>query len=430
MHTHPRYLSLALIVVSVLMFCTQAVNAEGYSLDQNPSFFIDPPQDSLIQELIEQVSDSIITDHVQHLQDFRTRYQFSDSIGPAGQWIHDQLISFGFTDVVYDSFMFSHPETSARNIVATKPGITEPEKVIVIGGHYDSIAGDRDPDTLAPGADDNATGCAATLEIARVLADVKLDQTVVFVFFAAEEVGLSGSGHYAREARLSGVDITLMICLDMFGYQEFSPWNINVFTNMESYDFAVLCSELISQFSNMENQIVIVPYGSSDDFSFQDQGFHAIALWEGLIYPYMHSYLDIIDHLTLSYTAEVARAALATVVVVTSGETSIEDNPDDFMVYPRITTLKQNYPNPFNPSTTISFNIPHGYTGLQQVSLKIYDLRGKQVRTLLDSETSPGSHKVVWLGKNDTGDRVPSGIYLYSLNSGERTYTRKMVLLQ
>jgi hypothetical protein len=92
--------------------------------------------------------------------------------------------------------------------------------------------------------------------------------------------------------------------------------------------------------------------------------------------------------------------------------------------------LGQNYPNPFNPSTTLSFEIP-GIEGEQNhTSLKIYDLRGRCVRTLVDSGLPPGSHSVHWDGRNDAGERVSSGIYLYSLQVGDEAFARKMTLVK
>ncbi len=97
---------------------------------------------------------------------------------------------------------------------------------------------------------------------------------------------------------------------------------------------------------------------------------------------------------------------------------------------PRAFSLSQNYPNPFNPSTTISFDIP-GLSGTKQpVSLIVFDLRGRPVKTLFDSELEPGSHRIHWDGRDDRGRSVASGIYLYRLKVHEEAFTRKMSLLK
>ena len=92
--------------------------------------------------------------------------------------------------------------------------------------------------------------------------------------------------------------------------------------------------------------------------------------------------------------------------------------------------LLQNYPNPFNPSTTISFSVA-GEEGKQvNVRLKVYDIRGRLVRDLIDSEMEPGFHRVGWDGRDETGNRLGSGVYLYRLEVENIHVTRKMNLLK
>ncbi|MBD3377334.1 T9SS type A sorting domain-containing protein [candidate division KSB1 bacterium] len=94
--------------------------------------------------------------------------------------------------------------------------------------------------------------------------------------------------------------------------------------------------------------------------------------------------------------------------------------PDDFV-------LEQNYPNPFNPTTTISYDLPLN----KQVSLKIYNTMGQLVRTLVDDQLQvAGQHKVVWDGLNDAGSRVATGVYIYSLEFGNFSKSRRMTLVK
>jgi parallel beta-helix repeat protein len=92
--------------------------------------------------------------------------------------------------------------------------------------------------------------------------------------------------------------------------------------------------------------------------------------------------------------------------------------------------LQQNYPNPFNPSTTIGLHLA-GAPGIKQhVQLTVYDLRGRRVKELVNSEFAPGTHKVHWDGRDERGRSVASGIYLYTLKAGEESFTRKMMVLK
>ncbi len=88
--------------------------------------------------------------------------------------------------------------------------------------------------------------------------------------------------------------------------------------------------------------------------------------------------------------------------------------------------LYANYPNPFNPSTTIAFDLPEDGA----VHLKIYDVQGKLVRTLVNHTLAQGAHRVLWDGRNNAGRQVTSGVYLYSIESGHFSAVRKMILLK
>ncbi len=110
--------------------------------------------------------------------------------------------------------------------------------------------------------------------------------------------------------------------------------------------------------------------------------------------------------------------------------TDREGDQSDTGSMPKSFGLFQNYPNPFNPSTTIVFDIP-GNSGItQKVNLTIYDLRGRKVKTLIDEDLVPGSHRIVWDGKSDAGEKMSSGIYFSMIRSGGFTGVRKMIMVK
>jgi len=104
------------------------------------------------------------------------------------------------------------------------------------------------------------------------------------------------------------------------------------------------------------------------------------------------------------------------------------DQYQSMISLPKAFSLGQNSPNPFNPSTTISYSVPEGQT--VQAILKVYDLRGRLVRTLVEEMLEPGSYSVFWDGRDGSGQQISSGVYLYRMRAGEFTQTRKMVLLK
>ena len=95
---------------------------------------------------------------------------------------------------------------------------------------------------------------------------------------------------------------------------------------------------------------------------------------------------------------------------------------------PKTYSLSQNSPNPFNPATTISYCVPEGKP--VHVSVRIYDLRGRLLRTLVDDVKEAGSYSIFWDGRDEKGRRLPSGIYFYRMRTGDFTQTRKMVILK
>jgi hypothetical protein len=88
--------------------------------------------------------------------------------------------------------------------------------------------------------------------------------------------------------------------------------------------------------------------------------------------------------------------------------------------------LAQNYPNPFNPETKIEFSLDQA----TDVSIGVYNLLGEKVRSLLETRQQPGTHHVIWDGKNELGAPMPSGIYFYRLFTGTQTLTKKMTLMR
>lgn len=88
--------------------------------------------------------------------------------------------------------------------------------------------------------------------------------------------------------------------------------------------------------------------------------------------------------------------------------------------------VKGNFPNPFNPETVIKFNLPQA----SAVTLKVYNILGQVVNTLMDEPLSAGSHSVMWDGKNAQGRDVASGVYFYRINAGGYESIQKMTLLR
>ncbi|MFO7524965.1 MAG: M20/M25/M40 family metallo-hydrolase [Ignavibacteriaceae bacterium] len=282
--------------------------------------------DTTIYNIISQVNADSVEYFIQSLQDFQTRFLFANTRDSVAKWIKSEFIRFGFTDVVLDSFEYQG--TWQMNVVATLQGTVLPENYFVFGGHHDSYSS-GDPYTFAPGADDNASGTSAVLEIARVImqSGYQPKSTLKFVTFAAEEYGLWGSKHYAENALVTNMNIKLMINHDMISHTSaplsLATVDINRYTN--SYAWAELATDMVSLYS------VLTPYyggnnsSGSDSYSFYQRGFNAVYFEERDFSPYYHSPNDIITNYSMPFCAEVIKSSGALLLTAVKMPSKIED---------------------------------------------------------------------------------------------------------
>ena len=102
------------------------------------------------------------------------------------------------------------------------------------------------------------------------------------------------------------------------------------------------------------------------------------------------------------------------------------DDEQRHHLHPSDFRLHQNYPNPFNPTTTISYALPEQSTA----NLTVFDIRGQEIVTLLNTDTSPGNYEVQWKGMDQSGNPVSTGVYFCRLEAGGFSQTIKMVYLR
>jgi len=269
-------------------------------------------QDPLIDMIVDQVSTSILSSGVQSLQDFQTRYASTSNCEAAGQYIFNVFSGFGLDDVRFAPFTFSG-SYSSRNVVAEKTGETYPDDIVIICAHYDSTSPAASRLTLAPGADDNASGTAAVLEAARILASYPLDFTVRFIAFSAEEWGLYGSRAYAAAAALAGERIFGVINLDMIGFADTMPEDLQVIVNPASGWLADRFLDAASAYGPLgATKTVDASFVYSDHAPFWDGGYPALLAIEDdpLTNPYYHKTTDTLDKLNPGFFTSATRASV------------------------------------------------------------------------------------------------------------------------
>jgi len=269
-------------------------------------------QDPLIDMIVDLVSTSNLSSGVQSLQDFQTRYASTSNCEAAGQYIYNAFSGLGLDDVRFAPFTFSG-STNSRNVVAEKTGETYPDDIVIICSHYDSTSPSASRLTQAPGADDNASGTAAVIEAARILASYRLDFTVRFIAFSAEEWGLFGSRAYATAAGLAGDRIVGVINLDMIAYANAMPEDLQVIVNAASGWLADRFLDAASSYGPLgATKTVDASFVYSDHAPFWDGGYPALLAIEDdpLTNPYYHKTTDTLDKLNLEFFTSATRASL------------------------------------------------------------------------------------------------------------------------
>jgi len=300
-----------------------------------------------------------------------------------------------------------------KNIVATIPGSVAGSGEIIIGAHHDSYGG--------PGADDNASGTAAVLEMAKVIIEsgYKPRATLRFITFAAEELGLIGSQNYATKAKGAGRNILLMQNYDMIGY--YNPNRANRTAYVVWYPGAQaeasLDSALKCKYTSLA-PIVTTQYAwQSDSWSFYEKGYKAVFNIEAELNPRYHSSGDSSIYMDFTYAAEIVKSGLALLLTIDGNIASTVKTE----VIPTAWTLLQNYPNPFNPKTTIHYAL----SSQINVRLVIYNILGQVVSVLVNEEQPAGIYRATW-----DAAKMPSGVYFYRLTAGEFVETKKMLLVR
>ena len=315
--------------------------------------------DPKIAKIVSEISSDRIGANMQKLASFETRGNFTDpaqqnrGIGAARRWIYDEFRSYSpKLEVSLDSFKVKargriFRDVEVVNVIAVLPGTAQPERRIIISGHYDSLnvvtkAGAEDyrtsgagatdvmdneksADAPAPGVTDDASGTAVVMEAARVLSQYQFEKTIVFVTFAAEEIGLVGSTLYADRAKERGEQIEAVLNNDIVGSETTNMGRTeNSYVHVFSEEPSDSGPRAVARYVRETAQRYVPgfraePIFRADRFSrggdhtpFAMDGFSAVRFTtpaENL--PIQHTANDTFDKSSPTYTSQVARVNAA-----------------------------------------------------------------------------------------------------------------------
>ncbi|HVJ61613.1 MAG TPA: M28 family metallopeptidase [Tahibacter sp.] len=192
------------------------------------------PFDAAVQSVVDSVNAQRWFGDVTTLAGWSRSSYATTSLTQARDWIGNRFSSLGLT---VTKPAFSMPGSgggtiSRTNVIGKWTGTTLPNEWIVVGGHYDSRNTNLSSTTNAPGAEDNASGCAGVIELARVLVAKRPQRSVLFMCYAGEEQNLYGSAAHVSQMRQSGdlAKVKSVVIMDMIGYSADNRLNADVET--------------------------------------------------------------------------------------------------------------------------------------------------------------------------------------------------------
>jgi hypothetical protein len=268
--------------------------------------------------------------HVETIHFDRNPYEGYPKLEEAAQYIKGEFVKAGL-DIKENSFQWEG--RSHENIVAEKRGRTSPDKVIIVGAHYDTVSG-------TPGADDNASGVAVLLEIARTIQSVSLEGTVRLIAFTLEEYNFVGSARYVEILKKEKEEILGMISLEMVGFtgprQNYPPYLdpkyypntgdfIAIIANEGSKKLLEkVCHSFKTHIPELPLEFLVVPGNGekmeevrlSDHVTFWDEGYPALLVTDTAFMrnPNYHLPSDTIETLNFEFMQKVATGVFYSIV--------------------------------------------------------------------------------------------------------------------
>ena len=328
----------------------------------------------------------------------------------AADYLASKLTALGYT-VTFEPF--TQNGYACRNVVATKLGTVTPGEYVVIGGHYDSIS--QNTATSAPGAEDNGSGTALVMELARISATRDFERSIQFVLFDAEEQGLIGSQRFVNTAVSQGRNIVCAVLHDMVAY-----YSTNYAMRIEGETpwewLMTIMAGNVDGFTDIGKQKDYYSWGS-DHVPFQDAGIAAFLSidYDYEAYPGYHRTTDTWSAITscAPIATQICRADAATLADVAGLLPDYVAGVGEAPAVARPALAAA--PNPFNPRVEITLSLPAAVAGGR---LAIYDVAGRQVRELASGALAAGAQVFTWDGRDDAGRAQASGSYLCRLNDG------------
>lgn len=353
MRTFFNIFALALILIFLSAFAPQkGTSGEAFIFRQDLQIQAD------LDSLANQISYDSLYNVLSYLESKGIRNSGSGNVtlNIVRDYIAAKLTAYGY-DVEFQKVIYNGDQ--GYNIIVEKPGDGSTSKKIVIGGHYDSVR-------YGPGVNDNGSGVAALLEIARILAGRDIHYPLTMVWFTGEELGLFGSKVYVDSLYATGTELLLMFNIDEVGgisNIDGTPYTMtkivcerdqNSTGGTENNILSYLYTDTLAMMTNTYSSIgTVISYAYGSDYmNFEKKGYVITGYYENVYEvelnnenPYNHKSTDILANMDVNYLEQVARGAI-TFTAHIAGKAALADqsldlfhtpeaeiNPDSLPVY-------------------------------------------------------------------------------------------------
>ncbi|MGE5682220.1 MAG: M20/M25/M40 family metallo-hydrolase [Bacillota bacterium] len=301
----------SIILTILFCYCNKSSNTEPVTNSQaeplNPANISIDSLTRTVSELSGEKNVSILGSNYTIL----SRSQYFEDNNKAAEYLKSRLKSLGLKilDQKYSS--------TGRNILGIQEG-EDKENYFIICCHYDCY-----PDSaVSPGADDNASGCAAVLEAARLISKLKPNYTVIYALWDEEEKGELGSAHFADSAFATNMKIKCVLNADMIGYDKDNSRLAALWQPQEngSLQYANIIKDINTQYGYGINLITNASAGPGDAWPFYDKGFPTVYLSEKIKFDakdteanfnkYYHTSSDRLDKFDKNYFEKMSKLAI------------------------------------------------------------------------------------------------------------------------
>jgi len=273
---------------------------------------LDIEWDPFIDSVLSTISIDSLKAFIQRLQNFKTRYAYTDSCRAAEEWLKIKLSHYVDSSKLWG---FNHNDTWMQNVIGYKTG--QQQQFVMITSHLDAITSE-DPYNFAPGADDNASGTAVVLEAARILKDIETDLSIRFVPFTAEELGLIGSEHYADYIYTNSEPLVATLNFDMVAYQTPDGHDFEIYGDSTGLAFNIM--KQVAELYTPTNNIFIPEYTwGSDHAPFALYGYDWTFVIESNYHlnPNYHKPTDLLSTLNDTLLLNAAKIGIGTLLYIT-----------------------------------------------------------------------------------------------------------------